>query len=97
MTHHIRMEDAPDVLQIMLYILYSGLFGLVIGFLGGLITFFYPNMTAETRTLIAFLLIMLSSTVVLWGAGLLRISYFIMETLGRVIMMKRDRNGVPEL
>jgi hypothetical protein len=95
MTYHIRTEDSPGVLQVMLYMLYSGVFGLIIGFAGGLISFFYPNMTAETRTLVAFLLIMFSSTAVLWSAGLLRIGYFIMDTLAQVILMKRDTNGVP--
>jgi hypothetical protein len=97
MTHYIPMEHLTDVRQVLAYILLSGLFGIVIGFVGGLISFFYPSMTAETRTLIAFIMIILSSTATLWSAGILRVSYFMMDAVFRLALMKRDRNGVPEL
>ena len=89
MTHHIHHQDAEGVEQVLLYLFLSGFFGFVIGVTGTVITFFFPDMTAEGRTLVAFILIIISSTVPLWGAGLLNVWTFAGDALIRWVTMRR--------
>lgn len=80
MTHYIYHEDAPAVKQVLVYLFLSGLFGIAIGAIGALISVLYPNMSDEARTLLAFVMIILSSTVTLWGAGALNAVTFFFHT-----------------
>lgn len=96
MTHSIAYEDVPSVRQVLLYIVSSVIIGFLFSFFGALVSAMYPNMTADTRTLLALVMIYMSSMCILWSAGLLRIGWFIAESFAW-ILIKRDSKGVLQL